>query len=90
MARKSRKMLKHDRQRHLRTVQASDARKQNKGLVRIAVWVPRDEMERFKRATKLAVERQLVGEPEVCAMEIPKPWRAPKPRHDSRQAAFTL
>jgi len=90
MAGKSRKALKHDRQRHSRNVKTSDGRKQDKGLVRIAIWVPRDEAERFKQTARLAVDRHLTGEPEVCAVEIPKPWRDPKPRYDGRQGAFPL
>ncbi|MCC5993872.1 MAG: hypothetical protein JJT99_15270 [Rhodobacteraceae bacterium] len=82
------KSRKADMQRHSRNVKASDARKQEKGLVRIAVWVPQDDADRFKQAAKLAVDRHLTGEPEVCAVEIPKPWRDPKPRYDGRQGAL--
>lgn len=84
------KSLKAERQRHLRNVKASDARKQGKGLVRIAVWVPQSEAEGFKRAAKLAVDRHLTGRSPVRAVEIPKPWRDPKPRDDGRQGAFAL
>lgn len=84
------KSLKAERQRHSRNVQASDARKQDKGLVRIAVWVPQDEAEGFKRAAKLAVDRHLMGRAPVRAVEIPKPWRDPRPRDDGRQGAFPL
>lgn len=84
------KSLKAERQRHLRNVRASDARKQDKGLVRIAVWVPQDEADGFKRAAKLAVDRHLTGRTPVRAMEIPKPWRDPKPRDDGRQGGLRL
>lgn len=82
------KSRKADRQRHSRNVKASDARKQEKGLVRIAVWVPQDDADRFKQAAKLAVDRHLNGHAPACMVQIPKPWRDPKPRDDNRQWAL--
>ena len=90
MAGKSRKSLKSEKQRHSRNVQASDARKRQKGLERIAVWVPSTEAGRFKQAAKRAVERHLGGEVPGCVVEIPKPWRDPKPQDDGRQGSLGL
>ncbi|WP_168800327.1 hypothetical protein [Roseinatronobacter bogoriensis] len=90
MAGKSGKALKGDRQRHLRNVKASDARKQDKGLLRIAIWVPCDEADQFKKAAKLAVDRHLMGWARVCKVEIPKPWRDPKPKDDRRQLELRM
>ena len=60
-------------------MKASEARKREKGLERIAIWVPSKEVERFKQAAKRAVDRHLNGEVPACIVEIPKPWRNPKP-----------
>ena len=90
MAEKSRRALKSDKQRHSRNVKASDARKRQKGLERIAVWVPSKEAGRFKLAAKRAVERHLNGEVPGCVVEIPKPWRDPKPHDDRRQGSLGL
>jgi hypothetical protein len=79
------------RQRHSKNVQASDARKQDKGLVRIAIWVPRDQAAAFKRDAKRAVDQYLKP---VCADRdqrlIPKPWKNPKPAFDRRQSSLPL
>ena len=90
MAGKSRKSLKSDKQRHSRNVKASNARKQDKGLERIAVWVPSKEAAWFKQAAKRAVDRHLNGEVPACSVEITKPWRDPKPRDDRRQGSLGL
>ena len=90
MAGKSRKSLKSDKQRHSRNVKASDARKRQQGLERIAVWVPSKEAARFKQAAKRAVNRHLNGEVPACSVEIPKPWRDPKPQDDRRQGSLGL
>lgn len=82
--------LKSDKQRHLRKVKADDGRKREKGLKRIAIWVPSTEAERFKQAARRAVDRHLNGDVPACIVEIPKPWRDPKPRDDSRQGSLGL
>jgi hypothetical protein len=75
------------RERHSKNVQASDARKREMGLGRIAVWVPQSQSDSFKRAAKIAVERHLgTATAETPPLDIPKPWRNPKPQHDRRQA----
>jgi hypothetical protein len=75
------------RERHSKNVKASDARKREMGLARIAVWVPRNQSDSFKRAAKIAVERHLgTAAAETPPLDIPKPWRDPKPQHDRRQA----
>lgn len=82
---------KAEKQRHLKNVQASDARKQDKGLIRIAIWVPLDQADAFKKAAKRAVDQHL--NPVSTDREqslIPKPWRNPKPAFDKRQESLPL
>jgi hypothetical protein len=75
------------RERHSKNVQASDARKREMGLIRIAVWVPQSQSDSFKRSAKVAVERHLgTATVEAPPLDIPTPWRDPKPHHDRRQA----
>jgi hypothetical protein len=79
------------RQRHSKNVQASDARKRKLGLVRIAIWVPLEQAEAFKRDAKCAVSQYLNPvSAERDQSLIPTPWRDPKPQHDRRQAQLPL
>ena len=80
---------KTERQRHSKNVQASDARKRELGLIRIAIWVPHDQADAFKRDAKCAVDQYLnpvSTEPDQRL--IPKPWKNPKPAFDRRQASL--
>jgi len=82
---------KADKQRHLKNVQASDARKRDMGLVRIAIWVPRDQADIFKAAAKRAVDHHLNPvSTERTIADMPKPWRNPKPAYDRRQESLPL
>jgi hypothetical protein len=79
------------KQRHSKNVQASDARKREMGLIRIAIWVPLDQAEAFKRDAKRAVDQYLNPvSTERDQRLIPKPWRDPKPQHDRRQTQLPL
>ena len=77
------------RERHSTNVKASDARKREMGLVRIAIWVPLDQAEAFKRDAKRAVDQHLnpVSTDRDQRM-IPTPWKNPKPAFDRRQASL--
>jgi hypothetical protein len=67
-------------------VQASDARKRETGLVRIAIWVPLDQADAFKQAAKRAVDQHLNPvSPDRDQSLIPKPWHDPKRTHDRWQ-----
>ena len=48
-----------DKQRHLKNVQASDARERDTGLVRIAIRVPREQADAVKHTAKRAVDHHL-------------------------------
>jgi hypothetical protein len=77
------------RQRHSKNVQASDARKREMGLARIAIWVPLYQAEAFKRDAKRAVYQYL--NPVSTDRDqrlIPKPWKNPKPAFDRRQSSL--
>jgi hypothetical protein len=79
------------RERHSTNVKASDARKREMGLVRIAVWVPHDQADAFKTAAKRAVDQHLNPvSTDHPSSPIPKPWHDPKPQHDRRQAQLPL
>jgi len=79
------------RQRHLKNVQASDGRKRELGLVRIAIWVPLDQAEAFKRDAKRAVDQYLNPvSTDRDQSQIPKPWKNPKPAFDRRQDSLPL
>jgi hypothetical protein len=79
------------RQRHSKNVQASDGRKREMGPVRIAIWVPIDRADAFKRDAKRAVDQHMspVSTDRDQRM-IPTQWRDPKPQHDRRQAQLPL
>jgi vacuolar-type H+-ATPase subunit I/STV1 len=77
------------RERHSTNVKASDARKREMGLVRIAVWVPHDQTEAFKRDAKRAVDQYLKPvSTDRDQRTIPTQWRDPKPLHDRRHASL--
>jgi vacuolar-type H+-ATPase subunit I/STV1 len=83
----SKTKTKGARHRHSKNVQASDARKREMGLVRIAIWVPHDQAEAFKRDAKRAVGQYLNPvSTERDQSLIPTPWKNPKPAFDRRQA----
>jgi hypothetical protein len=48
-----------DKRRHLKNVQASDARDRDTSLVRIAIWVPLDQADALKRTAKRAADHRL-------------------------------
>jgi hypothetical protein len=77
------------RQRHSKNVHASDARKRELGLIRIAIWLPLDQAEAFKRDAKRAVDQYLNPvSTDLDQCLIPKPWKNPKPAFDRRQASL--
>lgn len=79
------------RERHSKNVKASDRRKREMGLVRIAVWVPDDQADAFKRDAKGAVDKYLNPvSTDRGQRTIPTQWRDPKPQHDRRQARLPL
>jgi vacuolar-type H+-ATPase subunit I/STV1 len=75
-----------DRQRHQKNVQASEARKRETGLACIAIWVPLDHADAFKKAAKRAVDQHMhpVSTDHEKSL-IPKLWRNPRPAVDRRQ-----
>jgi len=70
---KSKKALKSDRQRHLRNVKASEARKREKGLERIAIWVPSKEVERLPPSEVCQRGPPVLGRQCRAAAHIEKP-----------------
>lgn len=84
------------RQKHALRTSKSDARRRDEGLTRISIWVPMDQATRVTElarglvhAHRATVGRTLVAEsPEKLA--IPKPWKNPTPRDDSRQGDLWL
>jgi hypothetical protein len=82
---------KADKQWHQYNVWAPDARKQNKDLIRMGVWAPREQADRFKVAAERAVDHHLnpVRTDRTLA-DMPSSWRDPKAACDRRQESLPL
>jgi len=84
------------RKKHALRTSKSDARRRDEGLTRISIWVPMDQIARVRDFAHglVSSHRALAAEPSPTLtqnkVEIPKPWRDPKPKYDHRQHCLQL
>lgn len=84
------------RKKHALRTSKSDARRRDEGLTRISIWVPSEHIRQVRDFARELVDRHraLATEPRPTLtqnkVEIPKPWRDPKPKYDHRQRSLHL
>lgn len=94
--RKTAAIKKQRRKKHALRTSKSDARRREEGLTRISIWVPSEHVARIKTLARSLVENHRAPAPKKHLsvtkpqVELPRPYKNPKPKYDRRQLSMQL